>query len=98
MFGVKEVVRDGKKALLFKPLTCKKARVVKKNTRKYVRSSTGHRVLRYLITTDKVIHGIKYEVNIGLSDRKDMQYEILIGRTFSARTRYLVDVRYQPRK
>lgn len=90
---LKEVVRDGKKALLFKPLTCKKARVVKKYTRKYVRSSTGHRVLRYLITTDMVIHGMKYEVKIGLSDRKDMQYEILIGRRFLREHGIIVDVR-----
>lgn len=90
---LKEVIRDGKKALLFKPLTCKKAIIVKKYTRKYVRSSTGHRVLRYLIMTDIVIHGVRYEVKIGLSDRKDMQYEILIGRRFLREHGIIVDVR-----
>lgn len=90
---LKEVIRDGKKALWFKPLTCKKARIAKEYTRKYVRSSTGHRVLRYLITTDLVVHGKKYRVKIGLSDRRDMQYEILIGRRFLREHGIIVDVR-----
>jgi hypothetical protein len=42
----------------------------------YVRSSTGHRVKRYLFTTDIMIKGVSYPIIIGLSDRSDMQYEV----------------------
>lgn len=90
---LKEVVRDGEKVLMFKPLTCKKSQVVKRYARKYVRSSTGHRVVRYLISTDIVIRGQRYSVKIGLSDRRDMQYEILIGRRFLREHGIMVDVR-----
>lgn len=90
---LKEVVRDGQKALLFKPLTCKKAKVTKRYSRKHVRSSTGHRVVRYLITTDIIIRGQQYPVKIGLSMRHDMQYEILIGRRFLREHGIIVDVR-----
>lgn len=90
---LKEVVRNGKKTLHFRPLTCTKNRTTTQYSRKHVRSSTGHRVVRYLIKTDIVIHGQQYKVTIGLSDRRDMQYEILIGRRFLREHGIIVDVR-----
>lgn len=39
------------------------------------------------------IRGESYDVSIGLSDRQDMQYEILIGRKFLREHGILVDVR-----
>lgn len=59
----------------------------------YVRSSTGHRVKRYLFTTDIIIKGRTYPIRIGLSNRSDMQYEVLIGRRFLRENGILVDVR-----
>ena len=61
----------------------------------YVRSSTGHRVRRYVITTTIVVKGAAYEVNIGLSDRSDMKREALIGRRFLRENGLIVDVRLQ---
>lgn len=58
-----------------------------------VRSSSGHRVKRYLIETDIIIRNKRYTVNIGLSDRSDMQREVLIGRRFLRQNHILVDVR-----
>lgn len=59
----------------------------------YVRSSTGHRVRRYLFDTDIVIKEVTYRIRIGLSDRSDMNYEVLIGRRFLNENNILVDVR-----
>ena len=58
----------------------------------YVRSSTGHRVKRYLIDTDIVLQGKTYTMRIGLSDRSSMKHEILIGRRFLRQNKILVDV------
>jgi hypothetical protein len=58
-----------------------------------VRSSTGHQVKRYLFTTDIMIKGVTYPITIGLSNRSDMQYEVLIGRRFLRENGILVDVR-----
>ena len=59
----------------------------------YVRSSTGHRIRRYLFDTNIVIKGIAYKIRIGLSDRSDMNYEVLIGRRFLAENDIIVDAR-----
>jgi len=60
--------------------------------KKYVRSSTGHRVARYLVPTEIVIAGKSYKIEIGLSDRSDMKKQILIGRRFLRENNMLVDV------
>jgi len=94
--SIKEVVRksDGKKMLRFTPsdnhANTTKLLHYKKS---YVRSSTGHRVRRYLFDTDIVIKGTAYRIRIGLSNRSDMNYEILIGRRFLRENNILVDVR-----
>lgn len=90
---IREVERDGRKYLHYRPLNCKKTKKTENYTRKYVRSSTGHRVSRYLIDTEIVINGVTYKVNIGLSNRADMQYDILIGRRFLRENDIIVDVR-----
>jgi hypothetical protein len=60
--------------------------------KKHVRSATGHRVKRYLIHTTITIRGKSYRVEIGLSDRSDMKYQVLIGRRFLRKHKMLVDV------
>lgn len=89
---LEEVRTDGKRLLRFKPLRNSEMIETRDYRRTYVRSSTGHRVKRYLITTQMIVRGIAYDVKIGLSDRKDMQYEILIGRRFLREHTILVDV------
>jgi hypothetical protein len=59
----------------------------------YVRSSLGHRVKRFIITTRMAISGDEYAVKIGLSDRSDMKREVLVGRRFLREYSILVDVR-----
>lgn len=60
--------------------------------KRYVRSATGHRVKRYLIQTTITIKGKSYPLEIGLSDRSDMKYPILLGRRFLREQNMLVDV------
>lgn len=90
---LREVIRDGQKTLRFRPLTAKKTLKTSNYTRRFVRSSTGHRTSRYLIDTQIVIGGVTYSTRIGLSNRTDLQYEILIGRRFLRDNGVIVDVR-----
>lgn len=92
---IAEIIRksDGKKVLRFTPSenNANKTELLR-YSKSYVRSSTGHRVRRYLFGTDIVIKGKSYRIRIGLSDRSDMNYEILIGRRFLRENNILVDV------
>lgn len=93
---IKEVIRksDGKKVLRFTPSeNHSNAMELTNYIKSYVRSSTGHRVRRFLFDTDIVIKDVTYCIRIGLSDRTDMSYEILIGRRFLRENNILVDVR-----
>jgi len=58
-----------------------------------VRSSTGHKVARYLITTDIIVQSKTYQITIGLADRSKMLREVLIGRRFLRENDILVDTR-----
>ena len=91
---IKEVIRsDGKKVLRFTPSENHSyAMELTDYKRSYIRSSTGHRVRRYLFDTNIVIKGIAYQIRIGLSDCSDMSYEILLGRRFLRANKILVDV------
>jgi hypothetical protein len=94
--NIREIVKksDGKRVLRFTPSdNHAHATELTQYNRAYVRSSTGHRVRRYLFDTDIVIKGRAYRIRIGLSDRSDMNYEILIGRRFLRENNILVDVR-----
>lgn len=93
---IKEVIRksDGKKVLRFTPSeNHSNAMELTDYCTVYVRSSSGHRVKRYLFDTDIVIKESVYKIRIGLSDRSDMSFEILIGRRFLRENNILVDVR-----
>lgn len=93
---IEEVVResDGERVLRFTPSdnhphTTELTEYIRAN----VRSSTGHRVKRYLFDTEIVIKGKAYPIRIGLSDRSDMKHEVLIGRRFLREQNIIVDVR-----
>lgn len=93
---IEEVVResDGKKILKFTPsYNHSHSMEIEKYARSYIRSSTGHREKRYLFDTIIVIKEVEYKVRIGLSNRSDMSYEILLGRRFLGQNNILVDVR-----
>lgn len=85
---------DGEKVLRFTPSdNHNQPMEVATFTTKHVRSSSGHRVKRYVIEIEMVIHEKPYSMKIGLSNRSDMQREVLIGRRFLREHNILVDVR-----
>ncbi|MGB6047333.1 MAG: RimK/LysX family protein [Flavobacteriales bacterium] len=56
-----------------------------------VKSSTGHRTERYLITTPVKLNGFTVNTQFTLFDRSDMKYQVLLGRKFM-RGRFIVEV------
>jgi len=92
---IKEYINEkGKKRLEFILPTTGKKIDLGKFTRTYVRSSTGHQQRRYLFDTTVMVNNVEYPIRIGLSDRSDMSYEILIGRRFLHEHNILVDVKH----
>lgn len=57
-----------------------------------VRSANGHSADRYLIPIEIVVAGQAYSSIIGLSDRRKMTREMLLGRRFLMENNILVDV------
>lgn len=58
-----------------------------------VTSSTGHIVKRYIVDTIIEIKDKVYPITIGLSDRTNLKYPVLIGRRFLRKNNISVDVR-----
>lgn len=56
-----------------------------------VKSSFGDVQERYIIRTKIIIHGQEVETEFSLSDRSDLKYPVLLGRTL-LRKRFIVDV------
>lgn len=83
----------GKKRLRFTIPANGKSVELTRYTRTQVRSSSGHKQQRYLIDTIISVNNVDYPIRIGLSDRSDMVYEILIGRRFLNDHNILVDVK-----
>ncbi|GGF14698.1 ATP-dependent zinc protease family protein [Hymenobacter cavernae] len=65
-----------------------------------IKSSTGEAQRRYVIRTVIRLFGEDFTTQFSLSDRSDMKYPVLIGRSLLRRGRFLVDVskRYVGRK
>ena len=88
------VERDGQSILRFQPIH-ENSEIIETADYKtaYVTSSSGHRDKRYIIETDVLIHGKRYTMSIGLTDRTDLKMDVLIGRRFLRKNNMLVDVR-----
>lgn len=87
-------VRSGRRILRFTPVGDHGNRTATEDFKEtFIRSATGHRVRRFLITTKIVIHDVEYPILIGLSDRSDMKRPVLLGRRFLRENDLLVDVR-----
>jgi D-alanine-D-alanine ligase-like ATP-grasp enzyme len=85
--------KDGTKVLRFSPSDTGEIQETTAYKEVYVRSASGHQQKRYIVETNIVLRGRKYPITIGLSNRKEMQKEILIGRRFLREHGILVDVR-----
>lgn len=58
---------------------------------KVVKSSNGIAEPRYRIKTKIVMFGKSYDIFLTLSDREEMRFPVLLGRTFLSR-RFVVDI------
>jgi D-alanine-D-alanine ligase-like ATP-grasp enzyme len=85
--------KDGTKLLRFSPSDTGEIQETTQYNEVSVRSASGHQQKRYIVETNIVVRGRKYPITIGLSNRKEMQKEILIGRRFLREHGILVDVR-----
>lgn len=58
---------------------------------KRVKNSFGHSEKRFIVKTDVIIFGERFEIEMSLSDRTKMQYPVLIGRKL-LQNKFIVDV------
>lgn len=89
---IQEIEINNKKCLQFIPHGKKTAVCVDNFHSRTIKSSNGHRSLRYAIETEVLIMGKRYPLTITLSDRASMKYPMLIGRKFLRTHGFLVDV------
>lgn len=83
----------GKQQLQFRPISKRHAlQTVTEFRRKRVRSASGHSAQRYIIPVSIIVQGKAYKTHIGLTKRKDMTRQILLGRRFLRENNILVDV------
>lgn len=57
-----------------------------------IRSSNGEVQERYVIRATVQLYGENFEVDFSLSDRSDMKYPVLLGRSLLRQGRFVVDV------
>jgi hypothetical protein len=57
-----------------------------------IRSSNGEVQERYVIRAVVQLYGEAFEVDFSLSDRSDMKYPVLLGRSLLRQGRFVVDV------
>lgn len=94
---IEELYRDGRHMLRVVPLQRQKKEDERQSYyfefrgRKIVKSSTGKAEKRYIIKTVVRLFGEEFPVEFSLTDRSNMKFPVLLGRTFLSK-RFLVDV------
>lgn len=84
---------SGKKALKIRPIDSAYSEVIIEHFKRvYTRSSSGHRLQRYVIETAMIVQGHTYMIKIGVTKRDLMNMKVLIGRRFLRKNNMLVDV------
>ena len=90
--GIKETEVDGKKVLEFNLLAKRNLKIQKTNfTKRLIKSSNGQMQERYVVELPIMFGGKKYKTEFSLSKRKDMNFEVLLGRQFLLKG-FIVDV------
>ena len=85
---------DGSRFLRFRPYGPENSEIeTSAFHERFVRSSTGHRVSRFLVDTTILIDGVEYPIAIGLSNRSELKFPVLLGRRFLREQNILVDTR-----
>ena len=95
--SIEEVEKKNQKLIRFKPLDSTHHQFKKRaiETDRYevrsIRNSFGNDEERFVITTEVVLFGHTFEVELSLTDRSDMKYPILLGRKLLSNM-FVVDV------
>lgn len=95
--SIEELFKNNKKVIRFQPLDSSHHQFKKKQieTKEYevrsVKNSFGDDEDRFVITTDIILFGELFEIELSLTDRSDMKYPILLGRKLLANL-FVVDV------
>lgn len=87
---------NGRNELTFYPLGKTKYKFTTSHYQKTkIRSSNGQLEERFKVKTKIKIHDRTYPILITLSDRSAMRKEVLIGRNFLRKNRFLIDPSYR---
>jgi hypothetical protein len=91
---IREIVdKKGNTRLRFSPLGSAEHTIeIDSYHKRRVKSSNGLASSRYAIDTEVRIMGSNYPITLTLADRKQMKYQMLIGRNFLRLHGFLVDV------
>lgn len=91
---IKVVRRGGRRFLRFRPLSAsRKVYEFEDFYRISVTSASGHKSNRWAIPIVLEIAGRNYETHIGVTKRKQLRKQMLIGRRFLREYNIIVDVR-----
>lgn len=92
-----ELIKKGRKQFVrFIPLddrfgSTEEAFILPFHSERKIRNSFGQEENRYIIKTRIVLFGETFDIELSLRDRADMEFPILLGRSF-IRRKFLVDV------
>ena len=85
---IKKIEKDGKKMVVFTLLDPShiqyqhKEFSTEKFTEKRIKNSFGSSEKRFVVQSDIMLFGTKYNIELSLSERGEMRFPILIGRRF----------------
>ncbi|NNC95642.1 MAG: peptidase [Chitinophagales bacterium] len=94
---IKEVVKNGKKKIVFRILDPDHSKYHNKlfsasdYRQKVIKNSFGNSETRFVINTEIVIFGNRYPIDLSLSERGNMRNPVLIGRKFII-GKFVIDV------
>lgn len=86
-FKIKPFKKHGKKFVKFQIHPVQKRKDIVRTCiaevvdRRYIKDSGGHRELRYIIKTLLKIRDLEWEAEVSLTDRRKMNFRMLLGRT-----------------
>lgn len=95
-WNIRPITRDGREWVEFELHPVQRDNTVRLQAaapvvdRREIRSSSGHQETRYVISTPVVIGDCSHSIELTLTNRDEMGFRVLLGRT-ALRGRYLVD-------
>lgn len=90
---IQEVETKTGKVLHFSPFDHPEVKIISNDFAvRHVKSSNGDVQPRYFIKTQIIVQGDTYPITLSLANRSEMKSQVLIGRRFLRKNKFLVDV------